>query len=130
MDNTENKEINIVDNAGKQEIDIVALVSDLNNKSIKNDQVYAKYGLSEYKAKKLLKDKGYIHNNKTGKKELAIKEEDNSKIKATYRINTELYQAIKLQAIFERVTATDIIERALGEYIPQSTKDIIKANKK
>lgn len=50
--------------------------------------------------------------------------------KVTYRIPNELYKAVKLQAIFEGVNATDIIVKALNDYIPKSTKDIVEQNKK
>ena len=50
--------------------------------------------------------------------------------KVTYRIPNELYKAVKLQAIFEGVNATDIIVKALNNYIPKSTKDIVEQNKK
>ena len=42
----------------------------------------------------------------------------------------ELYKAVKLQAIFEGVNATDIIVKALEGYIPKSTKEIIQQNEK
>jgi len=119
-----------MDNTEIQEIDIVALAIDFNDKAMTRSQVLAKYDLKDSKARRLLKDNGYTYNTSSRKWELASKEEDINSTKVTYRIDTELYQAIKLQAIFEGVTATDIIIKALGEYIPQSTKDIVKANRK
>ena len=50
--------------------------------------------------------------------------------KVTYRIPNELYKAVKLQAIFEGVNATDIVVKALNSYIPKSTKDIVEQNNK
>lgn len=119
-----------MDNTDIQKIDIVALASEMNDKAMTKSQVLAKYGIKDSKARRLLKDNGYTYNTNSRKWEVASKEEDINKTKVTYRIDTELYQAIKLQAIFEGVTATDIIEKALSNYIPKSTKDIVKANKK
>lgn len=50
--------------------------------------------------------------------------------KVTYRIPKSLNDALKLQCIIEDITATDIVIKALEQYIPQSTKDTIKEIKK
>nr|DAO59699.1 MAG TPA: hypothetical protein [Caudoviricetes sp.] len=79
----------------------------------------------------LLKQNGYTYNQKSKQWQL---ESENTyskeETKVTYRIPVELYKAVKLQAIFEGINATDIIVKALDDYIPQSTKDIIKENNK
>ena len=46
--------------------------------------------------------------------------------KVTYRLPKPLNDALKLQCIIEDTTATDIVIKALEQYIPQSTKDTIK----
>lgn len=120
-----------MDNTDIQEIDIIALASNLNDTAMSKSQVLDKYGIKDGKARKLLKDNGYMYNTKSRKWELASKSDDTvNSTKVTYRIDTELYQAIKLQAIFEGVSATDIVIKALDKYIPKSTKDIVKANRK
>lgn len=50
--------------------------------------------------------------------------------KVTYRIPKLLNDTLKLQCIIEDTTATDIVIKALEQYIPQSTKDTIKKIKK
>lgn len=50
--------------------------------------------------------------------------------KVTYRIPKALNDTLKLQCIIEDTTATDIIIKALEQYIPQSTKDTLKKIKK
>lgn len=50
--------------------------------------------------------------------------------KVTYRIPKALNDTLKLQCIIEDTTATDIIIKALEQYIPQSTKDALKKIKK
>lgn len=50
--------------------------------------------------------------------------------KVTYRIPKTLNDTLKLQCIIEDTTATDIIIKALEQYIPQSTKDTLKKIKK
>lgn len=50
--------------------------------------------------------------------------------KVTYRIPKPLNDTLKLQCIIEDTTATDIIIKALEQYIPQSTKDTLKKIKK
>lgn len=50
--------------------------------------------------------------------------------KVTYRIPKTLNDTLKLQCIIEDTTATDIVIKALEQYIPQSTKDTIKKIKK
>lgn len=50
--------------------------------------------------------------------------------KVTYRIPKALNDTLKLQCIIEDTTATDIVIKALEQYIPQSTKDTLKKIKK
>lgn len=50
--------------------------------------------------------------------------------KVTYRIPKTLNDTLKLQCIIEDTTATDIVIKALAQYIPQSTKDTLKKIKK
>lgn len=120
-----------MENTEKQAIDIQQLADDLNDKAIGKSQVLEKYGIKDSKMKRLLKTNGYMYNQKSKKWQL---ESENTCIgkdtKVTYRIPNELYKAVKLQAIFEGVNATDIIVKALNNYIPKSTKDIVEQNKK
>ena len=113
------------------EINIIDLVGDLNNKDITKKQILEKYSITEYAYKKLLKANGYTYNNKLGQ---WLLESENTGVegttKATYRLPSELIKAIKLQAIFEGTTSTEILIKALEEYIPKATKDIIKQNKR
>lgn len=118
MENTENATIGI-----KQIIDRI------NNKEITTKQARAEYGINEKKFKKALDENGLVYNPKSRKYEL-ITQTVGDEQKVTYRIPTELYKAIKLQAIFEGVNATDIIVKALNNYIPKSTKEIVEQNKK
>lgn len=120
-----------MENTEKQAIDIRQLADDLNDKAMGKSQVLEKYGIKDSKMKRLLKTNGYMYNQKSKKWQL---ESENTCIgkdtKVTYRIPNELYKAVKLQAIFEGVNATDIIVKALNNYIPKSTKDIVEQNKK
>ena len=120
-----------MENTEKQVIDIEQLANDLNDKAISKNQVLEKYDIKDSKMKRLLKNSGYMYNQKARKWQL---ESENvatgSDTKVTYRIPNELYKAVKLQAIFEGVNATDIIVKALNDYIPKSTKDIVEQNKK
>ncbi len=120
-----------MENTEKQAIDIQQLADDLNDKAMGKSQVLEKYGIKDSKMKRLLKTNGYMYNQKSKKWQL---ESENTCIgkdtKVTYRIPNELYKAVKLQAIFEGVNATDIIVKALNNYIPKSTKDIVEQNKK
>lgn len=113
------------------EINIEQLASDLNNKEINKKQVLEKYSIKDKAMRILLKQNGYTYNQKIKQWQL---ESENTyskeETKVTYRIPVELYKAVKLQAIFEGINATDIIVKALDDYIPQSTKDIIKENNK
>ena len=120
-----------VENTEKQVIDIEQLANDLNDKAISKNQVLEKYDIKDSKMKRLLKNSGYMYNQKARKWQL---ESENvatgSDTKVTYRIPNELYKAVKLQAIFEGVNATDIVVKALNDYIPKSTKDIVEQNNK
>lgn len=120
-----------MENTEIQEIDVKQLVSDMNNKAITKKEINEKYGMTGDRRRRILRKNGYEYNPKTGK--WVSKSENTSKVdetKVTYRIPKELYQAVKLQAIFEGVNATDIIVKALNDYIPQTTKDIVEQNKK
>lgn len=120
-----------MENTEIQEIDINQIADDLNSKTMTKSQVLEKYSLKDGRMRRLLKNNGYEYNQKSGKWQL--KSETTNKgneTKVTYRIPQELYKAVKLQAIFEGVNATDIIVKALNDYIPQATKDIVEQNKK
>lgn len=120
-----------VENTEKQVIDIEQLANDLNDKAISKNQVLEKYDIKDSKMKRLLKANGYMYNQKSKKWQLESENTGFGKdTKVTYRIPNELYKAVKLQAIFEGVNATDIIVKALNDYIPKSTKDIVEQNKK
>lgn len=120
-----------MENTEIQEIDINQLADDLNSTAMTKSQVLEKYSIKDGKMRRLLKNNGYEYNQKSGKWQL-VSETTNtaSETKVTYRIPQELYKAVKLQAIFEGVNATDIIVKALNGYIPQATKDIVEQNKK
>ena len=120
-----------MENTEKQVIDIEQLADDLNDKAISKNQVLEKYDIKDSKMKRLLKANGYMYNQKSKKWQLESENTGFGKdTKVTYRIPNELYKAVKLQAIFEGVNATDIIVKALNDYIPKSTKDIVEQNKK
>ena len=53
-------------------------------------------------------------------------EEPQELFKITYLIPKELHKALKLQAVFESTTATEVIIKALEEYIPAQTKDLAR----
>lgn len=112
------------------EIQIIELVGDLNNKDLSKKQIIDKYGITEYMLKKLLKNNGYTYNQKIGQWILASENTDIDTTKVTYRLPTELYKAIKLQAIFEGMTSTEILIKSLEKYISKETMDIVKQNKK
>ena len=120
-----------MENTEMQKIDIDQLVGKLNDKAINKKQILEGYGITDSKMKRLLKNSGYMYNQKARKWQL---ESENvatgSDTKVTYRIPNELYKAVKLQAIFEGVNATDIVVKALNSYIPKSTKDIVEQNNK
>lgn len=118
-------------NTEKQVIDIEQLANDLNDKAISKNQVLEKYGIKDGKMKRLLKNNGYMYNQKARKWQLESENVVTGRdTKVTYRIPNELYKAVKLQAIFEGVNATDIVVKALNDYIPKSTKDIVEQNNK
>ena len=121
-----------MENTEIKEIDIKQLADDMNSKSITKSQVLEKYGIKDGKLRRLLKNNGYEYNPKASKWQLKSENTSNKVegTKVTYRIPKGLYQAVKFQAIFEGVNATDIIVKALDSYIPQSTKDIVEQNKK
>ncbi|MEG1411626.1 MAG: hypothetical protein RSD36_17455 [Terrisporobacter sp.] len=121
-----------MENTEIQEIDVKQLAEDMNSKAMTKSQVLDKYSIKDGKLRRLLKNNGYEYKQKTGKWQLKSENTSNEveETKVTYRIPKELYQAVKLQAIFEGVNATDIIVKALNDYIPQTTKDIVKQNKK
>ena len=120
-----------MENTEIQGIDIKQLADDLNNKDMIKSQVLEKYGIKDGKMKRLLKTNGYMYNQKSRKWQLEGENVVTGRdTKVTYRIPNELYKAVKLQAIFEGVNATDIVVKALNDYIPKSTKDIVKQNNK
>ena len=120
-----------MENTEKQVIDIEQLANDLNNKDMIKSQVLEKYGIKDGKMKRLLKTNGYMYNQKSRKWQLESENVVTGRgTKVTYRIPNELYKAVKLQAIFEGVNATDIVVKALNDYIPKSTKDIVEQNNK
>lgn len=119
-----------MENTENQEIDIKQIADDLNSTAMTKSQVMEKYNIKDGKMRRLLKNNGYEYNQKW---KMATKSENNNtanETKVTYRIPQELYKAVKLQAIFEGVNATDIIVNALNDYIPESTKEIVEQNKK
>ena len=120
-----------MENTEMQKIDIDQLVGKLNDKAINKKQILEEYGITDSKMKRLLKNSGYMYNQKARKWQLESEDvATGSDTKVTYRIPNELYKAVKLQAIFEGVNATDIVVKALNSYIPKSTKDIVEQNNK
>ena len=123
---------NIILRGGNMEnntIDIIQILGKINNKEISTKQARAEYGINEKKFKKLVDESGYGYNPKSRLYE-PMTQTVGDEQKVTYRMPKELYKAIKLQAIFEGVTATDIIVKALNNYIPKETKAIVEQNKK
>lgn len=120
-----------MENTEIQEVDINQIVGKLNDKAMNKKQILEEYGITDGKMKRLLKNNGYMYNQKARKWQ-KVSETTNTanETKVTYRIPQELYKAVKLQAIFEGVNATDIIVKALNDYIPQATKDIVEQNRK
>jgi len=113
-------------NMEKKEIDIKQLADDANSTAMTKSLVLEKYNIKGGVFRRLLKNGGYEYNQKNGKWELMSS--DVAKVeetKVTYRMPVELYKAVKLQAIFEGVNATDIIVKALNDYIPKATKEIV-----
>ena len=120
-----------MENTEIQKIDIDQLVGKLNDKAINKKQILEEYSITDSKMKRLLKNSGYMYNQKARKWQLESGSVATGRdTKVTYRIPDELYKAVKLQAIFEGVNATDIIVKALEGYIPKSTKEIIQQNEK
>ena len=120
-----------IENTEGHEIDINQLVGKLNDKAMNKKQILEEYGITDGKMKRLLKNNGYMYNQKARKWQLESENVGTGKdTKVTYRIPEGLYKAVKLQAIFEGVNATDIIVKALNDYIPQATKDRVEQNRK
>lgn len=113
------------------EINIIEVVEKLNDKAISKKVILEQYSITDNRLRRLLKNNGYIYNQKLGKWLLEGQgtNADNT-TKATYRIPSELIKALKLQALFENTTSTEILIKALEQYIPKATKDIIKQNNK
>lgn len=113
------------------EINILEVVGKLNDKAISKKVILEQYSITDNRLRKLLKANGYMYNQKLGKWLLESENTNTeSSIKATYRLPSELIKCIKLQALFEGTTSTEILIKALDRYIPKATKDIIKNNKK
>lgn len=112
------------------EIQILELVEQYNNKELSKKQILEKYNITDYTFKKLMKSNGYTYNAKLNQWHLETENTEIDTIKVTYRIPTDLYKAIKIQSTFDGINATELIIKALEEYIPKETKQIIQQNKK
>lgn len=109
---------------------IQQVVEDLNNKELIKKEVLNKYNITDSKLRKLLKENGYEYSARKHKWQLSSEVASEDKTKVTYRIPSQLYKALKLQAIFENLNATDIVVKALEQYIPTTTKEIVEQDRK
>ena len=117
-----------MENTESKQIDIIHIIGLLNNKETSRKQISKEYGIADKRLTSLINENGYEYNQKSRKYEPIGNKVDGTKV--TYRIPTELYQAIKLQAIFEGVNATELVIKALEQYIPNTTKEVVKQNRK
>lgn len=109
-------------------IGIDKVIELLNNKELDKKGICSKYGFTTRELNKLIKESDYTFNQSSKKYEIMESNIDLTKV--TLRVPTDLYSSVKLQAIFENCNISDIINKALDKYIPQTTKDIIENNKK
>lgn len=111
----------------KKNIPIIELIELINKGDLTRKEVLSRYTISGKTFTKLIKENGYTYN---PSKKIYVKQEDPKELepqelsKITYLIPADLHKSLKLQAIFEGKTATEIIISALEEYIPATTKEL------
>lgn len=111
----------------KKEIPINEIVELINNKKLTKKEACSRWDISGKTFTRIIKDNGYIYNQTNKKYEKEGQAEDPQDLfKITYLIPKELHKALKLQAVFEGKTATEVIIKALEEYIPAQTKDLAR----
>lgn len=114
-------------NTDKKNIPIIELIELINKGDLTRKEVLSRYTISGKTFTKLIKENGYTYN---PSKKIYVKQEDPKELepqelsKITYLIPADLHKSLKLQAIFEGKTATEIIISALEEYIPATTKEL------
>lgn len=111
----------------KKNIPIIELIELINKGDLTRKEVLSRFTISGKTFTKLIKENGYTYN---PSKKIYVKQEDPKELepqelsKITYLIPADLHKSLKLQAIFEGKTATEIIISALEEYIPATTKEL------
>lgn len=111
----------------KKEVPIIELIELINANKLTRKEVLARYNISGKTFTRLIKENGYTYN---PSKKIYVKKEEPKGLepqelsKITYLIPADLHKSLKLQAIFEGKTATEIIIKALEEYIPATTKEL------
>lgn len=111
----------------KKEIPINEIIDLINNKKLTKKEACDRWEISGKTFTRIVKDHGYIYNQNLKKYEKEGHKEDPQELfKITYLIPKELHKALKLQAVFEGGTATEVIIKALENYIPAQTKDLAR----
>lgn len=114
-------------NSNKKEIPINEIIELINNKKLTKKEACERWNISGKTFTRIIKDNEYIYNQTNKKYEKIGKQEDPLELfKITYLIPKELHKALKLQAVFEGNTATEVIIKALENYIPAQTKDLAR----
>lgn len=130
MENTNNNEIVQNDNMETLENKHNEITEKLLNGNTKKS-IELEYGLTTRQATTLISKLEVEYNSKSRRYE--PKGSGKARItetKVTHRLPIDLYKAVKLQAVFDECNATDIIVKALEQYIPKTTRDIVSKNKK
>ena len=111
----------------KKTIPIDEIIELINNKKLTKKEACKRWNVSGKTFTRIVKDNGYIYN-QTNKKYERVGQGENPQdlFKITYLIPKELHKALKLQAVFESTTATEVIIKALEEYISDQTKDLAR----
>lgn len=111
----------------KKTIPIDEIIELINNKKLTKKEACKRWNVSGKTFTRIVKDNGYIYNQTNKKYEKEGQGKDPQDLfKITYLIPKELHKALKLQAVFEGNTATEVIIKALEEYIPAQTKDLAR----
>ena len=128
MENIEEiKEPQEVKKRTKKEIPINEIVELINNKKLTKKEACSRWNISGKTFTRIIKDNGYIYNQTDKKYEKEGQGEERQDLsKITYLIPKELHKALKLQAVCAGTTATEVIIKALEEYIPDQTKDLAR----
>ena len=111
----------------KKTIPIDEIIELINNKKLTKKEACKRWNVSGKTFTRIVKDNGYIYN-QTNKKYERVGQGENPQdlFKITYLIPKELHKALKLQAVFAGTTATEVIIKALEEYISDQTKDLAR----